>query len=330
MLSEFITQGYELENLKPYEDFLIKCSKKDYSGQGTQRHHILPESMGGSYNESNLITLNYQDHYLSHIILAQCFDSGTEERWKNTSSAGMIYGGVKRLLKKKFGKDFDFLTIDFWKEASENLSDLLSGENNHFYGKTHSNEFKKIQSIRMKGKYAGEKNPMFGKTHTPETKKIIGEKSSRFVFSQESRDKMSKSHLDFMETPEGELFRQRCSDRNTGSGNAMFGKKHTDETKRKMSEKALGRKIPPKSPDNVLKVITTRRNNGKPWCSEETKRKISEANKGKKVHNSKQCSINGHIFESIASASRNLGVGEWSIRNRIKSNKEIWSEWKYV
>ena len=83
----------------------------------------------------------------------------------------MIYGGVKRLLKKKFGKDFDFLTIDFWKEASENLSDLLSGENNHFYGKTHSNEFKKIQSIRMKGKYAGEKNPMFGKTHTPETKK---------------------------------------------------------------------------------------------------------------------------------------------------------------
>ena len=36
----------------------------------------------------------------------------------------------------------------------------VSGKNNHFYGKTHSEEFKKIQSERKRKEYIGSGNPM--------------------------------------------------------------------------------------------------------------------------------------------------------------------------
>lgn len=67
---------------------------------------------------------------------------------------------------------------------------INAGEKNPFYNKTHSNEIKKAQSIRMKKLYQnkdfkikmrtchiGEKNGMFGKHHNKETRNKIGTKN---------------------------------------------------------------------------------------------------------------------------------------------------------
>lgn len=77
-------------------------------------------------------------------------------------------------------------------ETRKKLSDGKKGENNPmygktgslspFYGKTHTDENKKSQSDRMKGRLVGEKNPMFGKEnkwghHTEETKQTISRKN---------------------------------------------------------------------------------------------------------------------------------------------------------
>lgn len=72
-LTEF--KGYDLTK---YNDFLIECSKKDYSNQKTHRHHILPRFMGGE-NKGNLIRINQQDHFDAHLILAFCFPIGMHE-----------------------------------------------------------------------------------------------------------------------------------------------------------------------------------------------------------------------------------------------------------
>lgn len=39
----------------------------------SERHHILPKSMGGSNNKENLIYLSYREHYLAHYMLAKAF-----------------------------------------------------------------------------------------------------------------------------------------------------------------------------------------------------------------------------------------------------------------
>ena len=56
-----------------------------------------------------------------------------------------------------------------------------SGEKNPFYGKTHTEEWKKTHSKRMTGLLVGEKNPFYGKTHTEEFKQMMRNKRGQKV-----------------------------------------------------------------------------------------------------------------------------------------------------
>lgn len=84
----------------------------------------------------------------------------------------------------------------------------FSGEKNPFFGKTHTDEFKKRISAERKANYIGEKNPFFGKHHSPASIALL---------------------------------KNKCS--NWGEKNGFFGKTHTPETREKMS---LYRKNHPK------------------------------------------------------------------------------------
>jgi len=45
-------------------------------GTYTEKHHIIPKSMGGSNGKNNLISLTYREHFLCHWLLTKmCFDS---------------------------------------------------------------------------------------------------------------------------------------------------------------------------------------------------------------------------------------------------------------
>jgi len=55
------------------------------------------------------------------------------------------------------------------------ISKRMMGENNPFYGKSHSKEtIEKIKET-LQGQMDGENNPFYGKTHTEETKKLLSE-----------------------------------------------------------------------------------------------------------------------------------------------------------
>lgn len=80
------------------------------------------------------------------------------------------------------------------------------GENNAFYGKKHTEEYKKRSSARMKEKYADPKNnPFYGKHHSEKTKKILSEKLT------------------------GKL---------AGELNPFYGKHHSEQTKKILREKS--------------------------------------------------------------------------------------------
>lgn len=76
---------------------------------------------------------------------------------------------------------------------------IKKGENNPFYGKTHSNQTKNLQRQVKLGMYEGKNNPFYGKTHSEETKKILSKKCARF-----------------------------------GADNPFYGKTHKSETKKKI------------------------------------------------------------------------------------------------
>jgi hypothetical protein len=53
---------------------LIKSDIKYY----TEKHHIVPVSLGGSNDKSNLVLLSAREHYLAHWLLTKCL-SGKEK-----------------------------------------------------------------------------------------------------------------------------------------------------------------------------------------------------------------------------------------------------------
>jgi group I intron endonuclease len=192
----------------------------------------------------------------------------------------------------------------------------------------------------------GEKNGMYGKTHTDEVKRLCSEMHKGNTYriglkaSQETKEKMSI------------IASQRL-----GEKNHFFGKHHNEETKQKIREKSKGR-LPPnireviingetyisateagrqleictgnilhriKSPNplyaNYFYVDNEPKTNTS--ISDETRKKMCEARKKRESPNSKQITIEGTHYKSLSEASRQLGVSTGIIRNRLKSNIPI-------
>jgi hypothetical protein len=104
--------------------------------------------------------------------------------------------------------------------------------------KEHGEEISKRMSISQ----SGEDNSMFGKHHTEEAKQRISEAKVGKSLSPECRKKMSKNHFKGIgpdhynygkkRSPEQ---KEKISKKNTGRGNPFYGKKHSAETRLKMS-----------------------------------------------------------------------------------------------
>lgn len=82
---------------KIYEDL---CSSRKYRGvnkeSGYDIHHIIPQSMGGTNDESNLVKLTYKEHYLAHKLLFSFT--------KGTAKDSMCY--ALRFMSRKNSRDY--------------------------------------------------------------------------------------------------------------------------------------------------------------------------------------------------------------------------------
>lgn len=152
-----------------------------------ERHHIVPKCMGGGNEEENLIDLFAREHFEAHRLLAL----------ENPDDDGLVYAWWCMAHYKSDNQQRYELTSEEYEEARtsyiEKLSIMMSGENNHFYGKHHSEEMKEYFSITRKGNvrsknsiekqkitaksiFVGSGNNFFGKHHSEETKNIKSKK----------------------------------------------------------------------------------------------------------------------------------------------------------
>jgi group I intron endonuclease len=124
-----------------------------------------------------------------------------------------------------------------------------------------------------------------------------------------------------------------------GELNGMFGKNHSEETKKIISEKNLGNKnssgrIMSKEQKLMLSDIAKERvgeNNpfyGKTH-SEETKKKLSEKRKGIQPTNIKPIIIDNIKYSCVREASEKLNIKEQTIRYRCLSNNEKFKDYNY-
>jgi hypothetical protein len=139
-------------------------------------HHIIPKSMGGTNDKSNLVALTAKEHYRVHQLLVNMTTGKNRSKMINAFWFFANKDGCKIS-----ADEYQMIREEFQKKVSEQQS----GTNNSFYGKTHSDdhrersrqqmiaynkenpnkseEAKINMSMAKKGKYNGSDNPNFGK-----------------------------------------------------------------------------------------------------------------------------------------------------------------------
>ena len=178
------TNVSRLDKYYLYKFFLEECKCKKYSKELVlHKHHIIPKSLWLTSNNvnniKNIIILSVEDHIKAHLLLAEVYDVGSYEYICNMRAA--------RILNKNSIKD---------KEILDEISNSYKGENNPFYGKTHSIEILKLIAENTRKMYENIDNyEQFydQKSELEKEKRRIGTKNMWSVLTEEQRIKRSKN-----------------------------------------------------------------------------------------------------------------------------------------
>lgn len=189
---------------------IIEKSKSRDILEDTEKHHIIPRSLGGSNSLDNISNLTCREHFICHILLTK-FTSGLAQE-KMIFAANMMSN-----FRKYNSKSYASLK----QKHRKMLKEKFSGKNHPLYGKKQSE-----QTIQKR----------LANTNRELLKSQLGKKGKDHpaygnVMSKESREKLSKA-LKGKKKPEGcqkgaknNNYGKRHPGLNSGESNAMYGKK---------------------------------------------------------------------------------------------------------
>jgi hypothetical protein len=165
-----------------------------------ESHHIIPKSLGGNNSKQNIVLLTAREHFIIHcLLLKMCINDHDKRKMSlafyrmkqsntlnNRIGNGKLYEKIKKnIAYLNSGSNNYFSTIKYFGannvmsnpqirkkhlekmqsiEFKQNMSIIMTGENNPFYGKNHSDITKKKISASRK-KYQGKNHPFYGKKH---------------------------------------------------------------------------------------------------------------------------------------------------------------------
>ena len=212
----------------------------------TESHHIIPKSLGGSNDQSNLVKLTAREHFICHLLLPKMLiginkrkmsfaiwsmlnrdHSKNKSRYKVNSHR---YESIKKQVAEAISQMHKGKTVS--KETREKLSKSCLGRPSPNKGIAMSAEQKQKMSATIK------KN---GRIISPETVAKILESRKHYRHSEETKRKISQSQIGKVVVVSEET-KKKLSDIAKGRSNTWLkgkpahnrGIPHTEETVKKL------------------------------------------------------------------------------------------------
>ena len=104
-----------------------------------EKHHILPRSLGGGDNVSNLVRLTAREHFICHALLAEIYDKHSFEWYKMNHAFLMMKSETTKQNRYMNNRIYELKKKDF----SDTMSYSQNGCRNSQYGTIKSIETKK-------------------------------------------------------------------------------------------------------------------------------------------------------------------------------------------
>jgi hypothetical protein len=231
----YVELTYINNNMSKYQNWYDQITQRGQNREtktGHEKHHIVPKSLGGSNQKSNLTYLTPREHFICHWLLVKIYAEG-EPHWKMLNALRIMRAENKnqtRYKTKITSRVYEKLKVEYATLQSERHT----GTNNPFYGKNHSEEVKKKISLANKGR----KQPLEEKMKQKQA--MTGKK--RPEFSQDWRENLSKNHKSTQPDFDGSL----SEETRKKIGDRIRGRKQTEEEKLARSLANMGKKKPTK------------------------------------------------------------------------------------
>jgi hypothetical protein len=75
---------------KIYNDLIEKRKEFPYIDGYSEKHHILPRSLGGSDDKDNLVQLSAKEHYIAHLLLCKIYENDKSKFYKMVKAFVMM------------------------------------------------------------------------------------------------------------------------------------------------------------------------------------------------------------------------------------------------
>ncbi len=185
---------------------IVERAKNRIIDSYTEKHHIIPKSLGGSNLAENLVSLTSREHFLCHLLLTK-FTNGKNKRKMVTAAFTMVHRNQEKINSRIYEKlknehRHNMIIFNPMKdpEVRKKVSLTNSGKASKRKGMIMSEDAKRKISQKAKGRVPWNKGKKLSynnglKAHSDETKlKIIEARKKQVIkHSEETKRKMSEA-----------------------------------------------------------------------------------------------------------------------------------------
>lgn len=115
---------------KIYNDLVEKRKEFPYIDGYSEKHHIVPRSLGGSDDNDNLVRLSAKEHYIAHLLLCKIYENDKPKLYKMVKAFVMMAASPQGNSNRYFNSNTYKL---YREEFSKAMSESQTGCGNSQY-----------------------------------------------------------------------------------------------------------------------------------------------------------------------------------------------------